>query len=180
MATDIELPPYRIRANEYAAFNLHFLVRHYRSWKSWLVFVPAPLFVAVMIFLTSDNLAVEVRLGVTLAAFVLAFIVSAILMQGCALARCLLRFGKQPIGQAEIRVSLTDEHFISALPQQEGRYKWAGLHDVVRSGKLSLVYVHPHMAVIIPDRIFSDEVAVHTFFDEAYDRWTRAKATAGS
>ncbi|MFT3997605.1 MAG: YcxB family protein [Asticcacaulis sp.] len=175
MTQTIELAPYRVTFEEYRDFNLHFLMRHYRHWKSWLIFLPAPAFIAVMFFFKAADLPGASGVGISLTAFVISFVVAVILMQGWAFTACMMRFKKQPVAQGDLRVSLTTERFISALPHQEGRYEWAGIKDVVRYRDLTLVYVHPHVAIIVPDRVFPDAAASATFFETVRDRWQAAK-----
>ncbi len=109
--------------------------------------------------------------------FALAFVVCAILIQGWALARCLLVFKKTPLANGEMQVTTTDEQLITSLPDQESRYKWGGLHDIVESKKIIFIYPNPQSAILIPKRIFGSTSEAEAFLNDIRERWQTSKAS---
>jgi YcxB-like protein len=155
---------------------LAFLLRHYRKWKSWLIFLPLPLIVAAIGYAGARELNFGIRLASSFLVFILVLIAVAVITQVLCLASGLLTFKKTPLAKGHMHVSLTDDQLISSLIDKEGRYKWGGLTNVVESKEMIIILLDQYSAIPIPKRVFSTPKEAENFLNDIRARWQKSKA----
>ncbi|WAC46903.1 YcxB family protein [Asticcacaulis sp. SL142] len=172
----MSLPPYKITFQEYAHFQLVFVLRYYRKWTSWLIFLPLPLGVAAISYSVASDLNFGIRLVLSFLVFILVLIAAAFITQVLCMASGLLTFKTTHFAKGAMHVSLTDDQLISSLMDQEVRYKWSSLHNVTESKKVIFVFPDRYSSILIPKRIFTSPAEANTFLDDIRERWQKSKA----
>ena len=76
-----------------------------------------------------------------------------------------------------LAVSLTDEGIVTRHANQDSRFHWAAIKDVVERGGRLFLFTTPSCAIILPRRVFDSDAQFQRWSDEARSYWRAAAGT---